>query len=164
MVGDINAGYHTTLFLSKRKWWCTKSSMILFLVWKTSHTLLIDKFSADSIQHVFLSWFCLIESFTHDFRWVLPTASAFTQTSWPLVKCMKSLKEMKNSILNILSNFKTSLFWKLQLLKTFFSEVYGQAGLFLTESTSLLLWWSQLICLHIQEFSTELNQFSKKLH
>lgn len=50
MVGVINADYRTTLLLRKREWQYTKSSTILFLVWKTSHTLLIDKFSTDIIS------------------------------------------------------------------------------------------------------------------
>lgn len=50
MVGDINADYCTMLFLRKREWQYTKSSTILFSVWKTSHTLLIDKFSTDNVS------------------------------------------------------------------------------------------------------------------
>lgn len=49
-VGDIRADYRTTMFLRKREWQYTKSSTNPFLVWKTSHTLVMDKFSTDNMS------------------------------------------------------------------------------------------------------------------
>lgn len=49
-VGDIHADYRTTTFLRKREWQYTKSSTNLFSVWKTGHTLVIDKFSTDNMS------------------------------------------------------------------------------------------------------------------
>lgn len=45
-VGD----YRTTMFLRKREWQYTKSSTNPFLVGKTSHTLVMDKFSTDNMS------------------------------------------------------------------------------------------------------------------
>lgn len=123
VVSDIKAGYVTTLFLRKREWQYKKPSTTLFSEWKTNYTRLIDKFSTGNISLStafdmvcnLLNWELYLW-FQRDFTY----CPAFLQTSWPLVKCTKSLKQGKSSLQNILSNFKPVYFQNYSYWRIFF--------------------------------------------
>lgn len=90
--------------LTTPDWWTNSPQVILVCLLHSTWFVILTLLNWE-----FYSWF------QRDFTY----CPAFMQTSWPLVKCTKSLKQRKSSAQNILSNFKTSLFSKLQLLEKY---------------------------------------------